>query len=298
MRSLVTFCISLFFAVNILMAADAPKVLIVDAHPDDETGFAATVYKITHDLKGKVDLAVVTNGEAGFKYSTLAEEIYGEELTDEAVGREFLPSIRKKEIMAGGKFIGIHNYYFFDQKDTHYTLDCDTVLNQVWNVTWVKDKLRELIVREKYDFIFCLLPTFDTHGHHKAATILALQTVAALSPEQRPVVLGCTVTDKPDTSKMQFTGLPAYPVTAVKSGKYMFDFDRTQKFGFKDNLNYKVIVNWVIAEHKSQGVMQLGMNRGDIEHFWFFDINSPNAIPKTQQLFESLKKNNFKKKEY
>jgi LmbE family N-acetylglucosaminyl deacetylase len=290
----------LLFIVGTLLsrAAEAPKVLIVTAHPDDETGFAATVYKVTHDLKGKVDLAVVTNGEAGFKYSTLAEEIYGAELTDEAVGRELLPAIRKKEIMAGGKIIGIHNYYFFDQKDTHYTLDCDTVLNQVWNISWVKEKLRELILREKYDYIFCLLPTQDTHGHHKAATILALQTVSALTVEQRPVILGCTVTDKTDTAKTNFIGLSGYPLTTVKSGKPLFMFDRTQKFGFKDNLNYKVIVNWLISEHKSQGVMQLGMNRGDVENFWFFDINSPTLIPKIEQFFESLKKNNFKKKEY
>ncbi|WP_394776582.1 hypothetical protein, partial [Flavobacterium sp.] len=36
------------------------RVLIVTAHPDDESGFAATVYKITHELKGVVDLAVIT----------------------------------------------------------------------------------------------------------------------------------------------------------------------------------------------------------------------------------------------
>src|ERR1051326_1544551 len=42
-----------------------PKVLIVIAHPDDESAFSATVYKITHELKGTVDLLMVTNGEGG-----------------------------------------------------------------------------------------------------------------------------------------------------------------------------------------------------------------------------------------
>ena len=298
MRLLLSYFFAVIISLNALTAGEPPKVLIITAHPDDETGFAATVYKVTHELKGKVDLALVTNGEAGFKYSTLAEDIYGAELTDEAVGRELLPTIRKKEIMAGGKIIGIHNYYFFDQKDTHYTLDCDTVLNQVWNVSWVREKLRELILREQYDYIFCLLPTPQTHGHHKAATILALQTVSALSPEQRPIVFGCSVTEKTDTTETNFTGLDGYPLTAIKGGKPSFMFDRTQKFGYKDNLNYKVIVNWLIAEHKSQGTMQLAMNRGDSENFWFFDINSPTSIPKIEQFFESLKKNNFKKKEY
>src|SRR4051812_48964753 len=87
------------------------KVLMINAHPDDETACAATVFKITHELKGVFDLVVVTNGEAGFKYSTLAEDIYGAEITDEKVGRELLPTIRKRELMNAGKVIGIRNYF-------------------------------------------------------------------------------------------------------------------------------------------------------------------------------------------
>ena len=83
-----------------------PRAWIVTAHPDDEVNFAVTVYKITHDLHGVVDLALVTNGEGGYKYSTLAESVYGLELTDEKVGRQYLPTIRKQELMAGGK-IGV-----------------------------------------------------------------------------------------------------------------------------------------------------------------------------------------------
>jgi len=60
----------------------AIKVLIVTAHPDDDALFSATVYKITHNLGGKVDLCLITNGEGGYKYSTLAEPIYRLELTE------------------------------------------------------------------------------------------------------------------------------------------------------------------------------------------------------------------------
>ncbi|HEY3874454.1 MAG TPA: hypothetical protein VGM92_03180 [Candidatus Kapabacteria bacterium] len=35
-------------------AQSAPRVLIVDAHPDDEGAYAAAIYKITHDLHGTV----------------------------------------------------------------------------------------------------------------------------------------------------------------------------------------------------------------------------------------------------
>ncbi|NBW02723.1 MAG: hypothetical protein EBR87_03260 [Cytophagia bacterium] len=43
-----------------------PKVLVVTAHPDDETGFSVTMFKITHEMKGTVDMAVMTDGGGGF----------------------------------------------------------------------------------------------------------------------------------------------------------------------------------------------------------------------------------------
>lgn len=292
--------IALLFPIGIPAQTDtAVKVLLVNAHPDDESGCAATVYKITHDLKGVVDLAVITNGEAGYKYSTLAESIYGMELTEEAVGREFLPTIRKRELMNGGKWVGIRNYYFMEQKDTRYSTDPSEVMNTgVWNLAQVKQRLTEIILRERYDYIFCLLPTDGTHGHHKSATILALQTVQELPAEQRPVVLGVSDSTKGDTAATRFSMLAKYPETKISSGKPSFFFDRTVKFGFKNALDYKIVVNWLIAEHKSQGTMQTGMSRGDIEQFWFFDINDPAKMEETKQMFERLKPIPFPKKEY
>jgi len=272
-------------------------VLVVTAHPDDESGFAATVYKITHDLHGKVDLALITNGEGGYKYSTLAESVYGVELTDESVGRQYLPAIRKKELMAGGAIIGIRNYFFMDQKDNRYMLDASEVLDSIWNVPQVKERLAEIMTRGHYDYVFTLLPTEGTHGHHKAATILALQTVKGL-PGDKPVVLGVSDTEKSDTTSETFFGLKNYPVTSISSGKPSFFFDRTSKFGYHDALDYKVIVNWLIAEHKSQGSMQTGMNRGDVENFWYYDINDPAKMKSTAELFERLKVNTFKTREY
>lgn len=279
-------------------AQEHPRVLIVTAHPDDESGFAATVYKITHDLKGTVDLALITNGEGGYKYSTLAEDWYGLELTDEKVGREYLPTIRKRELMAAGKILGIHDYFFFDQLDHKYTQNVDSVLKYVWDLPAIKDRLRKIMTDRRYDYIFCLLPTPDTHGHHKGATIMALETAAALPSEIRPVVLGGSVSSKSDTGNRAFTGLPDYPVTAIASGAPSLRFDRTQKFGFRDALDYKIIVNWEIAEHKSQGTMQTLVNLGDYEEFWWFDANDPSKMEQARAMFEKLKVNNYPKKTY
>ena len=166
------------------------SVLYIAAHPDDETGMAATIYKITHELNGTVDQCVITNGEGGYKYSTLAESYYNLELTDEKVGRENLPRIRKNELINAGKIIGTNNIFFLDQKDAHYGLDEHEPLDTTWNVPWVTTRLKEIMTTTKYDFVFCLLPVPETHAHHKAATMLALRTVQSLPQNQRPIVLG------------------------------------------------------------------------------------------------------------
>jgi LmbE family N-acetylglucosaminyl deacetylase len=268
-------------------AEEPVKVLIVTAHPDDETTFAATVYKITHELNGVVDLAVITNGEAGYKYSTLAEPYYHIHLTDEATGRKYLPTIRKKELMAAGAIIGIRNYYFFDQQDNHYTLDPDTVLSQIWDVPSIKTRLKNIIINGKYGFIFCLLPTEDTHGHHKGATIIALQTVNEMK-SPKPVVLGASGSSKTDSTEKEFNMLDKYPVTKISAGHSTWKTDKTVSFGFKNQLNYKIIVNWEIAEHKSQGSMQNYMSKGDYENFWWFDINNPDEKITVNTLFRQL----------
>jgi N-acetylglucosamine malate deacetylase 2 len=278
--------------------AAGPRVLIVIAHPDDESTFAATVYKITHDLGGKVDLALITNGEGGYKYSTLAEAYYGLELTEESVGREHLPTIRKQELIAAGKILGIRDYFFFDQIDHRYTQNVDSVLQYVWDLNAIRYRLKEIITKGSYDYIFSLLPTPDTHGAHKGATILALEVVKEMGSGKRPMVLGGSVSSKGDTSRLSFKGLPSYPITSISGGAPVFRFDRTQKFGFRGALDYKIVVNWEIAEHKSQGTMQTGMNRGDYEDFWSFDINDPAMIPRATELFEKLKVNRYKTKTY
>ncbi len=291
----------IIFSFDISFSQDnPPKVLVVTAHPDDDAAFSGANYKIIHDLKGTVDLALITNGEGGYKYSTLAEDIYGLELTNEDTGRKYLPEIRKKELEAGGKIVGIRNYYYFDQKDHRYITSADIkeILDStIWDLDFIRTKLKNIIETEKYDFVFVLTPSPGTHAHHSSAGILALQVINSLDSESRPVVLGGTVSNKNDSVKFIYKGFEGFPVTNV-SDTIPFEFDRTQKFGYKDVLDYKIIVNWVIAEHKSQGTMQLLMNRGDVENYWYFDINPESGKKKTSDLFDKLKINYYVKKEY
>ncbi len=305
-------------------APPPPRILLVTAHPDDDALFCAAVYKTTHSLGGVVDLAVVTNGEGGYRFSTLAEPIYGLELTDEAVGRAYLPGIRKQELMAGGAIVGIRNYFFLDQLDSAFTLDMAKIFAGEWDVEGVRKRLGEILAKGGYDFVFVMLPTLTTHAGHRASAILALQAVESRPAGERPIVLGGTgrAPNPPPVGNSQaagspraadnsqptassqatgtgqaaaasserpaFTGLDEYPVTKIRPGAPVFEFDRTQKFGQDNRLDYTIISNWVIAEHKSQGTMQLGAGRAFVEQYLYFDLNPEAGLAKATALFERL----------
>jgi LmbE family N-acetylglucosaminyl deacetylase len=266
---------------------ETPKVLIVVAHPDDEYTFAATIYRITHELNGIVDQVVITNGEAGYRYSQLAESVYGFQLTKEDVGRAHLPAIRKEETLRAGKILGIRNHYFLDQKDARFTLDGDEALSRLWDRDAILSRLAGLLQSENYDEVFTLLPTNETHGHHQAATLLALEAVAQIPVDRRPAVLGSEPAAR-DEAPLNFTGHKGWPNTAVKGGKPVFTINREQHLGYQGALNYNIIVNWVIAEHKSQGLFQTDCGKHTREQFWLFDISGDTARDTATRLFSQL----------
>jgi N-acetylglucosamine malate deacetylase 2 len=274
------------------------KVLIVIAHPDDESGVSGTVYKLTHDYKAKVDLVCITNGEGGYKYSTLGNEYYGLELTDPVIGRQYLPAIRKQELMNAGKILGIRNFFFLDQLDEKYGLNPKAPLDTFWNINIVKTRLNEIMTKQKYDFVFCLLPVPSTHAHHKAASIMALRTVTNLPVEQKPIVLGISVQENNSDTTKPFVELANYPETKVNTNVKPFVFNRNQKFGFKHVLDYHIVANWEIAEHKSQGTMQLAAGKGDVETFFFYAINAPETEWKAKKLFQWLSINHYPELKY
>lgn len=263
-----------------------PKILLVTAHPDDDALFSATVFKTTHLLDGDVDLAVLTNGEGGYTYSTIGNYIYGKQLDKEEVGREYLPGIRKKEVMAGGEIVGIRNYFFFDQVDDEFSLDVNRPLNN-WNIEWIKNKFQDILSRGNYDFIFTMMPVNETHAHHKASALLILQAVRNLDASSRPIVLSTTILrEKADSTSYKM--LKGYPITKIDRDIDPFEFDRTQTFGHNDRLDYNIIANWVIAEHKSQGTMQQFMDVGKVEQYWYYDLNRPEGVAKTRNFFEAV----------
>jgi LmbE family N-acetylglucosaminyl deacetylase len=214
-----------------------------------------------------VDQLVITNGEGGYRYSLLAEPVYGVDLTDEAVGRAKLPEIRKRELLEAGKILGIANHFFLDQRDVRYTQDIDEVLNQHWQPGVVLPEVERRIAEGHYDFVFTLFPSPETHGAHKASTITALNAVEEVEKrgEPKPVVLGCQDAQSGATEPSWQGFVSALHRFRVEPE--VFVTDRAVKFGFRDALDYQIIVNWVIAAHKSQGAFQMDMNRADREEF-------------------------------
>jgi N-acetylglucosamine malate deacetylase 2 len=271
-------------AAGVCQAQEQLKVLVVVAHPDDEYCFAAATYRIARELGGIVDQVVISNGEAGYRYSILAEQIYGLHLTEEEIGRTNLPEIRKEESLAAGRILGIRQHHFLDQRDMGYTLDPKQV-DSSWDREAVRAFIGKLLREQEYGFVFTLLPTADTHGQHKAATILALEAAASLPPERRPVVFGVEASSSRDAAR-EFDELPGYPLT--RAGSDVYEFRRSKPFGFHDALNYEIIANWVIAAHKSQGLFQMDAGRHDLERFWRFEASGANSEETTRHLFERL----------
>jgi LmbE family N-acetylglucosaminyl deacetylase len=252
------------------------KLLIVVAHPDDEYAFAATIYRLTRELGWAADLIVITNGEAGYRYSALAEAVYGVELTKERDGRSRLPAIRRRETLNAGKVLGIRYTHFLEQQDSGFAIDSANASTVNWDRPRILGFVGGLLQRERYDALFTLLPTRETHGHHRAATLLALEAAAALPEEHRPLLLAAEAFASPAPAQ-HFDGLAEHPLSRTLSSEPAFAFNRNTAFGYRNALNYQIVVNWFIAEHKSQGLFQTDSGKHQLEEFWLFAASGSGA---------------------
>ena len=253
------------------------------AHPDDEYAFAATTYRLVRESGWIADQVIVTDGESGYRYAALAETYYGEALMKDGEGRAHLASIRKEEVQRAGKILGIRHHYFLDQKDLGFDTDASSAQTGSWDRASIRRFLAGLLARERYDAIFTLLPTPQTHGHHRAATVLALEAVSNLPSDERPLIFGVETRSKSDPA-LTFAELPGQSLTRTVDPAPVVTFDRAAAFGYRNALNYQIVVNWVIAEHKSQGLFQNDYSREEYEQFWLFEVSGKDAIERLPHL--------------
>lgn len=266
---------------GVAFAATPGKALIVVAHPDDEYYFAATVYRMAVQLNGRVDELIITDGGGGFHYSTLAEPYYKKQLTNETIGRRELPEIRKQEALNAGRILGIRRHFFLGQSDARFTTHEDDGLHG-WNSTLVVHKIAALVREERYQYILSVLPRSTTHGEHQAATALAAIAIQRLPENIRPVLLGF------DTDPTDFQPTQKTQEGQVWAFTHAYVFDRTAKFGLHGALNYQIVVDWMIAEHKSQGLLQTMCGKDRREYAWIDLATAPHSQAVADSLFRTL----------
>jgi LmbE family N-acetylglucosaminyl deacetylase len=279
---------TLGFAPTLAIAGNSrPKLLIIVAHPDDEYTFAATTYRLVRELGWIADQVVITNGEAGYRYAALAETVYGTKLVREDEGRAHLPAIRKEEVLRSGKILGVRRHYFLDQRDSGFAGNAAEADAGNWDRARISHFLKGLLTHERYGAILTLLPTRETHGHHRAATVLTVEAVAALREDERPLVFGAEA-DSEGEGTRTFAGLPSVPLTATVDPQPTIVFDRNASFGYRNALNYQIVVNWVIAEHKSQGLFQTDAGKHEFERLWLFEVSGKDAQARSEHLRAEL----------
>lgn len=291
--------IAIFFSLLLIgftfpASSQGPKVLVVTAHPDDETGFSVSLFKITHELKGIVDMAVMTDGGGGFADSQLGAMYYGLNLTDSLVARTHLPLIRKQEILDAAKIMGLRNIYFMEQPDDWYTLDPKPYISgKNWDIPFVEKRLDLILAERQYDFVITMLPHAGQHGHHKTAVLLALRAVQRYKGPHKPIIIAGSPLS-PNAKPVDFSMLDGFPETKIKANAPTFTLNRAFRFKENDKVSYKIVADWVIAAYKSQGAIQEnGIHKTDFEVFRYFDINDAQGIQSVQDLFQQLANSGF-----
>lgn len=288
------------------LSKEAPKVLVVVAHPDDELVATGALYLTGARLGGACDVLTITDGQGGFKYASFAEALHGVPLTEEAVGRRELPAIRREEQRRSLELLGARMLVRLQQTDHRYTQDRMEVLAEgagVWDLAAVRASLDRRLAGERYDFVVTLAPTATTHGHHQAASLLALEAVARMPEAERPVALCCQV----KAADAEDLGVPPALVdaeaegedlTAIRTTPAPFTIDRNEPFGHRDRLNLKAIASVAIAQHLSQGTMLGYIGAGDVEEYWLFDVSPPLAAARAADWFVQLQDPSFPEREY
>lgn len=179
------FIIALCDATSTGLAADvAPKpkqgtallktdIMGVFAHPDDETGMAAT---LAHYALGKG--SVVAN-----VYCTRGEG--GGNMVGTQSGAA-LGALREAELRDCLNMLGVRYCYFLDQLDWAYTESVAATLEK-WGKEQTLERLVRLVRALRPEVILTMnpAPTPGQHGHHQAAGVLATEAFTAAADSKR-----------------------------------------------------------------------------------------------------------------
>lgn len=179
-------------------------IMGVFAHPDDETGTAATLAYHAHGRGAVVANIYCTRGEGG----------------GNMVGTQSgasLGTLREAELRDCLAVLGVRYCYFLDQLDWAYTESAAATL-QKWGKEETLERLVRFVRALRPEIIVTMnpAPTPGQHGHHQAAGILATEAFsAAADPSRFPLQLsreGLTVWQP---RRLYFRGVSGDAVTTI-----------------------------------------------------------------------------------
>jgi len=153
-------------------------IMGVFAHPDDETGVAATLAYYALGRTSVVANVYCTRGEGG----------------GNMVGTQWgaaLATLRETELRDALRTIGVRYCFFLDQLDWAYTESLSATL-QKWGKEETLERLVRFVRALRPDVIITMnpAPTPGQHGHHQAAAVLATEAfTAAADPRRFPLQL-------------------------------------------------------------------------------------------------------------
>lgn len=157
------------FDVEYTAKVDFKNALVLAPHPDDETfGMGGTIKKMV-TAGSVVRVAFFTDGSKGVPLNDEPEDI-AEKKVDR--GSNIIAK-RKEEAQKACEILGVKETFFWGYRDTQLAASHSAM-----------KALRDLIEQVKPDIIF--LPSFlDNHPDHRAANEIFINTVSALSKNQR-----------------------------------------------------------------------------------------------------------------
>jgi len=187
-------------------------ILGVFAHPDDETGMAATLAHYAHGEKRVIAHAYVTRGEGG----------------GNMVGTQAGPALgvlREAELRDCLRILGVRYTYFLDQQDFFYTESLTASLRK-WSKEEALEKLVRLVRTLRPELILTLNPAPNPgqHGHHQAAGVLATEAfTAAADPARFPAQLADEGLAPWQARKLFYGGASGSPVTTLETTRPLPD---------------------------------------------------------------------------
>jgi LmbE family N-acetylglucosaminyl deacetylase len=153
-------------------------IMGVFAHPDDETGMAATLAYYALGKTSVVANIYCTRGEGG-------GNMVGTQ------GGAALGALREAELRDCLDTLGVRYCYFLDQLDWAYTESVAATLEK-WGRDQTLERLVRLVRTLQPEIIVTMnpAPTPGQHGHHQAAGVLATEAfTAAADPKRFPLQL-------------------------------------------------------------------------------------------------------------